>query len=145
MKSRDVNLIIVKNGSLLYKSRDPGIAGFLRAIDELGADLHSSTVADKIVGRAVAMLCLYCKIKYVYAVSMTEGAHQLLTERHVPHISETYIGKLMNRQGTGLCPFEMAIKGVNDPDEAYKILKKYSIEIKMKTSNPTQTEPSILE
>ncbi|MEM2841404.1 MAG: DUF1893 domain-containing protein, partial [Candidatus Bathyarchaeia archaeon] len=77
LKSRDVNLLIVKNGSVLYQSSDPGIAGFLRAIDECGPDLYSSTVADKIVGRAVAMLCLYCKVRYVYAVSMTEGAHRL--------------------------------------------------------------------
>jgi len=132
LRSRNVNLLIVKKGLVLYESSDPGIGGVLKAIEDLGDELYGSTLADKIVGRAVAMLCLYCRVRYVYAISMTEGAHQLLTERGIPHTSETYIQRLMNRRGTDLCPFEMAIREIRDPEEAFKVLKKFSAELRVR-------------
>ncbi|MGQ9639657.1 MAG: DUF1893 domain-containing protein [Candidatus Bathyarchaeia archaeon] len=127
LKSRNVNLIIVKSGEVIYQSRDLGIKGFIQAIDEFGGGLAGATVADKIVGRAIGMLCLYSKIRYVYAISMSESARELLMRWGVPHKSEVYVQRLMNRQGIDLCPFEKAIKNIDDPGQAFKVLRDMCI------------------
>ena len=78
---------------------------------------------DKIVGRAAAMLCVYSKVKSVFAMTMTEGALRLLTNNRVANKFERYVHRLMNSQGTDICPFERAIRDIDDPKEAFKKLR----------------------
>jgi len=123
LKSRKVNLVIVKNGVVLYQSTASGMKGLLQAIEEYDGDLAGTAVADKIAGRAAAMLCVYSKVKSVFAITMSEGAVRLLTKNRVAHKFERYVHRLMNSQGTDICPFERAIRDIDDPKEAFKTLK----------------------
>jgi len=123
LKSRNVNLVIVKNGAVLYQSAASGMKGLLQAIEEYNGDLAGTAVADKIVGRAAAMLCVYSRVKSVFAITMTEGALRLLTNNQVANKFERYVHKLMNSQGTDICPFEKAIRDLDDPKEAFKTLR----------------------
>jgi len=122
LKSRNVNLVIVKNGAVLYQSTASGMKGLLQAIEEYNGDLAGTAVADKIIGRAAAMLCVYSKVKSVFAITMTEGALKLLTKNRVAHKFERYVHRLMNSQGTDICPFERAIRDIDEPKEAFKTL-----------------------
>jgi len=123
LKSRNINLVIVKNGAVIYQSTASGMKGLLQAIEEYDEDLAVTAVADKIVGRAAAMLCVYSKVKSVFAITMSEGALKLLTKNRVGHKFERYVHKLMNSQGTDICPFERAIRDIDDPKEAFKTLR----------------------
>jgi len=123
LKSRKVNLVIVKNGVVLYQSTASGMKGLLQAIEEYDGDLAGTAVADKIAGRAAAMLRVYSKVKSVFAITMSEGAVRLLTKNRVAHKFERYVHRLMNSQGTDICPFERAIRDIDDPKEAFKTLK----------------------
>jgi len=123
LKSRKTNLVIVKNGAVLYQSTASGMKGLLQAIEEYDRDLAGTAVADKIVGRAAAMLCVYSSVKSVFAITMTEGALRLLTNNRVANKFERYVRRLMNSQGTDICPFERAIRDIDDPKEAFKKLR----------------------
>jgi hypothetical protein len=127
LKSRRMNLVIVKNGVVLYQSAASGMRGLLQAIEEYNGELAGTAVADKIVGRAAAMLCVYSEVKSVFAITITEGALKLLTKNRVAHKFEKYVRKLMNSQGTDVCPFEKAIRDIDDPKEALKILRSIVI------------------
>ena len=123
LKSRKTNIVIVKNGAVLYQSTASGMKGLLQAIEEYDRDLAGTAVADKIVGRAAAMLCVYSRVKSVFAITMTEGALRLLTNNRVANKFERYVRRLMNSQGTDICPFERAIRDIDDPKEAFKKLR----------------------
>ena len=123
LKSRNVNLVIVKDGGVLYRSTASGMKGLLEAIEKYDGNLARSAVADKIIGRAAVMLCIYSKVKSVFAMTMTEGALILLKKKRVAHKFETLVHRLVNNQGRGICPFERAIKDIDDPEEAFKALK----------------------
>ena len=123
LKSRETNLVIVKNGAVLYQSTASGMKGLLQAIEEYDRDLAGTAVADKIVGRAAAMLCVYSRVKSVFAITMSEGALRLLTNSRVANKFERYVHRLMNSQGTDICPFERAIRDIDDPKEAFKKLR----------------------
>jgi len=123
LKSRNVNLVIVKDGGVLYRSTASGMKGLLEAIEKYDGNLARSAVADKIIGRAAVMLCIYSKVKSVFAMTMTEGALILLKKKRVAYKFETLVHRLVNNQDTGICPFERAIKDIDDPEEAFKALK----------------------
>jgi len=123
LKSRNINLVIVKNGVVLCQSMAHGMKGLLQAIEEYDRDLAGTAVADKIIGRAAAMLCVYSKVKSVFAITMTEGALRLLMKNRVAHKFERHVCRLMNSQRTDICPFERAIRDIDDPKEAFKTLR----------------------
>jgi hypothetical protein len=123
LKSRKINLVIIKNGVVLYHSTASGMKGLLQVIEKYDGELAGTAVADKIVGRAAAMLCVHSKVKSVFAVTMSEGALKLLKENGVAHKLERCVRRLMNSQGTDICPFERAIKDIDDPKEALKTLR----------------------
>jgi hypothetical protein len=56
------NLVIVKKGRVLFGSRERGIAPFVQAVQSVKKGLHNAAVADRVVGSAVAMLCLHARV-----------------------------------------------------------------------------------
>lgn len=84
-----------------------------------GRNLRGYSVADLIVGRAVALLFVKAGIKEVYAKTISEGGAEVLRSRGIPYVYETLTDRIINRQGTDICPMERAVQGVDDPDEAY--------------------------
>jgi phosphatidylglycerophosphatase A len=68
------DLVIVKGGQVLFSSQERGVAPFFQAVQSMGKILHNAVVADRIVGLAIAMLCLYARITSVYADIANQGA-----------------------------------------------------------------------
>ena len=89
-----------------------------------GADLHGYSAADIIVGRAAAMLFLKAGICAVYGRVTSVGAKTLLESHGIPVRYETLTERIINREGTDVCPMEKAVTGIDDPDEAYEALKE---------------------
>jgi len=56
LKKENLSLIFIKNGKVLYSSKESGINSFIEAIDKCGEKLKNSSLADKVVGLAIAML-----------------------------------------------------------------------------------------
>ena len=83
------NLVIVKKGQVLFSSRERGIAPFFQAVQSIGKGLHNAAVADRIVGLAVAMLCLHARVSYVYAGIVSQGALDMLRKKGVAVDSKT--------------------------------------------------------
>jgi len=121
---KGLSLVIVKDGEIIYETRQSGVSGFLTAIEELGREsLHGASVADKIVGRAAALLCRYCSIKAVYASVISDGGKRVLKENSVSLDFEDLVPNILNRQKTGTCPFENIVSTISDVEEAFRRLK----------------------
>jgi hypothetical protein len=61
----NLTLAIVKNGAVLYSTKSHRISGFLDAIEKRGENLQGASLADRVAGKAVALLCAQAKIKEV--------------------------------------------------------------------------------
>src|SRR4030043_1650796 len=72
------NLVIGKKGRVLFGSRERGIAPFFQAVRSIGKGLHNAAVADRVVGLAVAMLCLHAQVGSVYAGIVSQAAFDML-------------------------------------------------------------------
>jgi hypothetical protein len=117
------NLVMVKEGQILFSSGERGIAPFFQAVQSMGESLHNAAVADRIVGSAVAMLCLYARVTSVYAGIATTGALDMLKGQGVTVSSKNAVPYISNYDGTDLCPFEKLARNSRNPAQLFSNLK----------------------
>jgi phosphatidylglycerophosphatase A len=117
------NLVIVKGGQILFSSRERGVAPFFQAVQNKGKKLHNAAVADRIVGLAVAMLCLHARVASVYAGIASQGALDMLKESGVTVNSKNTVPYISNYDGTDLCPFEKLAGSCQRPSQLFAALR----------------------
>ena len=126
LKEKDFTLVIVKEGKVIFETKSQGIGGFLQAIEKLGKRLFASSVADKIVGAAAAMLCVYSEVSSVFAVTISEEGIRVLGDNNIVYQFENQVRNILNHAKTDICPFEKLAIGSRDPKEAYRKLKSFA-------------------
>lgn len=125
LKEKNLSLVIVKNKKILFESSSKGIKDFVLAIEKLKNLLKGAGVADEIVGRAVAMLCIYSKIIAVFANTISENALIVLRKTKINIEFEKIVDKILNQNKTDICPFEKLVMKISEPEEAYKKIKSF--------------------
>lgn len=130
LREKNLSLVIVKNGKVIFKSRLHGVVGLIQAIEVLGKSLLSSSVADRVVGRAAALLLIYSHIGEVYAITISALGLNILNEYGIKVEYDILVPKIMNRRGDDLCPLEKISLTVNSPREAYEKLKEHASSIR---------------
>ena len=126
LKDRDLTLVIVKEDKVIFETRSQGVGGFLQAIEKLGKRLVASSVADKIVGAAAAMLCVYSEVSSVFAATISEEGIKVLENNQIIYQFENEVPNILNNDKTDVCPFEKLVIGSRDPKEAYTKLKSFA-------------------
>ncbi len=91
---------------------------------ESGVDLTGFSAADKIVGKAAAHLFALAKVKAVYGDVMTDEAKKFLESQGIFAQAGTLTHRIINRQKTGLCPMEEAVKDCETSEEALQNIIK---------------------
>lgn len=86
-----------------------GIGPLLSLLDS-GISLEGYSAADKVVGKASAMLYTLLHINEVYAPVMSTGATEVLSEHGIKGFHDEEVDVIINRRGTGMCPMEDAVK-----------------------------------
>lgn len=115
-------ICLCRDGKLLFSDKK-GISPMMGFIAE-GMDLNGYSVADLIVGKAVAMLFVKCKIKCVYAKTLSQSGKDMLELHGIPYEYEILADKIINRDGTDICPMEKTVKDTDDFEEGYRLLKE---------------------
>lgn len=113
-------ICLCRNGECRF-SEKRGIAPMMELIAG-GVDLTGYSVADLIVGKAAALLFVRSGIVSVYAEVLSEGGKAVLERAGIPYEYGTLTERIVNREGTGICPMEQAVAGTDDPDRAYECL-----------------------
>ena len=123
----DLSLVLAKNGKLLFKSKSHGVSDLLAMVRELGQLTEGSSLADSIVGRAAALLCVYSKIVAVYGETMSEGGASVLKMNGVRYQFGALVPKILNRRKDDICPFDKAVYGIEDAVLALERLKSVKL------------------
>lgn len=119
----DLTLVAAKDGKLLFKSKSHGVTDLLTMIDHLGESTEGSSLADSVVGRAAALLCVYSRVIAVYGERMSEGAVSVLKANSIWYEFGTLVPRILNREKNDICPFDKAVVGTEDPTAALERLK----------------------
>ena len=115
------SLVVFKNGE---KSVFNG-KGIKPLVDYLeNDDFQGAYVADKIVGKASALLLVYGQVKEVYTPTISKSAVKVFKRNHVKYRADRVVDNIINRGGTDICPMEKKVQSINNPEEAYKMFKE---------------------
>ena len=137
LTKEDLSLVIVKKGKVIFETKKPGIGGFLHAIEKLDKEMVASSAADKIVGVAAALLCVYAGVASVFALTVSERGIKVLEDNNVACMFEKKVSNILNRSKNDVCPFEKMAMASGSPDEAYVKLKSLANEMMMRKSEKT--------
>jgi hypothetical protein len=128
----DLSLVITKNGKIIFKTQKQGLMGFLEAIEKLGKNLVTASVADKIVGVAASMLCVYARVASVFALTISEEGSKVLEGNNIVYRFKEAVPNILNRNKNDVCPFEKLAMRSNNPEEAYVKLRSCAIQMMRK-------------
>lgn len=96
----------------------------LEAIETLGRDrLRGTIVADKIIGRAAALLIVYMEAAEAHAALISAAAKEVLNRYGLSYYFAKEVQSIKSRDGVIICPFERLVKEISDPEEAYERIK----------------------
>jgi hypothetical protein len=123
LREEGLSLVVAKNRKIFFRSKSHGVSDLLAMISVIGGLSEGASLADSIVGRAAALLCVYSKIVAVYGVTMSEGALSVLKANDIQCEYETLVAKILNREKNDACPFDKALLGIVDPSIALDKLK----------------------
>lgn len=101
-------------GDQVITSQRRGVAP-LMVLWEQHTDCTGFSAADKVVGKATALLYCLLGVKAVYGGVMSRPALQVLTAHGIPASYGQLTDAIINRAGTGLCPMEAATATIDDP------------------------------
>ena len=77
--------------------------------------LRGAMIADKVVGKATALLYRLLGVRAVYAHIISESALEVLQAGGIEAAYETLVPYIVNRTGDGRCPMETATANLTDP------------------------------
>jgi hypothetical protein len=125
LEESGMNLLVFSGGKVVYSSDERGIMPLVDAIDVIGGEgLGDLITADRIVGKAAALLNVYLGAREVHAMLISAGAKGLLLERGIPFEFREETDAIKMKDGVIFCPFERMVQDVSDPEEAYSMMKE---------------------
>ena len=120
-EEKDLTLVLVLNENI-YKSSEKGIKPLLQLLNS-GKNYLNYSAADKIVGKAAAMLYKLLNINDIYGEVMSISAINFLEQNNINFKYKIKTKEIINKKGTGICPMEETVLNIENPTEAKKLLE----------------------
>lgn len=114
-------ICLCKDGKCIF-SEQKGISPVMTFLLQ-NINLSGYSVADLIVGKAVALLFVKSGIKAVYAKTLSFDGRKILEKYKIPYEYEILTEYIINRDKTDVCPMEKAVMQTENPDEAFSLLQ----------------------
>lgn len=115
--------LVLYDGKEFIEEKGKGLSPLLKLLSEKN-DLSRFCAADKIIGKAAAMLFALLKIKNVYGEVLSRKAIPILEKYGIKYSFGTVTDSIKNRYGTEICPMEQTVEGIDDADTALKAIKE---------------------
>ena len=113
---------VVCHDDIIHTATERGVKPLLDWLDEC-LNLTSFSAADRVVGRGAAFLYCLLGVKGVYARIMSRPAAEVLKAYGIACDAEKLVDGIINRKGTGPCPFEAAVLDITDAQEALEAIR----------------------
>ena len=118
LKSTDSTIAVVSVDDV-YTSQERGVKPLLHLLTEKKGFLKGASVADKVIGKAAALLMVLGEIKEVHTLIISEPAIKVFEKYNIPCFYDKKVDRIVNRTGDGLCPMESLCLDVEEPQEAF--------------------------
>jgi Domain of unknown function (DUF1893). len=122
LKQTEAVCVLVREDGTVLQSELSGVRPLLEWLGQGGCILTDACIADKVVGKAAALLMLHGGIGEVYAELLSDSAAVCLEHARVPFTYGEKVPCILNRDRTGMCPMEQRCLNIGSPREAYEAL-----------------------
>lgn len=121
--SEEVSFVVIRDGKIVYRDKGNGVKPIMKILETDRALLRGALVADKLIGKAAAMLLSMGGVKSIYGNTMSRSAEEYLERKGIFYDYGRCIQVVSNRTGDGICPLEKTVADLEDEQEAYEKLK----------------------
>ena len=121
---KDATLVAVR-GDEVITCTERGIKPLLAWVRE-GRDLTGFSVADKVVGKAPALLYAVLGPSAVFSPVMSWTGRAVLLAASIATSYDTLVPHIQNRAKSGQCPMDASVTDVFDPYEAVCVLGEHA-------------------
>ena len=116
---------VVKDGEVIGTGVAKGVIDLLALVDSRGAALAGASLADKLIGKAVAAVVCHTGIKAVYTPVMSRPALEMLQQHDVPLEYDELVTMILSRDGKMRGPLEQLLLETHDPAKAVVALRDF--------------------
>ena len=120
----DYSIVLVKENEIVNTSRKNGLLPILDLYNNDKSILENAIVADKVIGKAAALILKEANIKELYAELISENAIELLDKTNIKYKYNKKVREIRNRDNTDICPMEELALESNNADELIKKIKE---------------------
>lgn len=113
---------VLRKGDSIYCSHARGVKPLLSLLDS-GEGYRGYSAADKVVGKAAAMLYVLLGVSKVHALVISEKALEVLAGNGIDVTYDTLVERIHNRTNTGFCPMEEAVWEIDDLQEGLQAVR----------------------
>lgn len=128
LKDSNSTLVLCKGDKIIF-SEEKGVSPMLNLLEEK-TDLYGFSAADRVVGKAAAMLFSLAEVKEIYAEVISRPAAEFLTQAGITFSYGEMTEYIINRKGDGKCPMELAVMDISDPADGHAAIIKRLNEIR---------------
>lgn len=97
----------------VYTSNERGVKPLLDWLDS-NININDFCAADKVIGKAAAFLYVLANVCEVYADVISEPAKAVFEKYNIRVYYKTCVTAIRNRNNTGFCPMETAVKDIDN-------------------------------
>jgi hypothetical protein len=120
LRSGGYTCVLCKD-DIVHTSFHRGVRPLLELLE---TDVSGFYAADKVVGKATALLYCLLNVKAIHAQVISQAALQVLQNSPIAVSWDRQVDYIKNRAGDGRCPMEQATEGIDDPQEALVAIQK---------------------
>ena len=114
--------VVARDGVIVAKESGRGVAPLLK-LHDMGL-LKGAILADKVIGRAAAAIAVSGGVRKVWAALISDDAAELLAASGVEWAAKERVPRILNRDKSGMCPFEKAVEGLSDAGKMLEQTRK---------------------
>ena len=121
LKDNNHRLVIIIDDNITT-SDERGVKTLLTLLDS-NTNFSGGYAADKVVGKAAAMIYVLLGVKKLYADVISCGAKAIIEKSGIILEYGMVVPYIVNRAGNGMCPMEMAVGDETDPKKAVQSIR----------------------
>jgi hypothetical protein len=126
-----LSLLVVRQGTELYRSYDDGVKPLLELVDWFPGGLEGATIADRIVGACAARIFDYLHVDHVLGLTGSIPAERILHAAAISYSFRTTVVDIMNRDNTARCPFEQLSILYPNPRDLLPAIRAKLVELRL--------------
>ncbi len=132
MDSNNLKMVVYNNEKVVAQSIDRGIKPVYDVYTKDFESLKGAFIADRITGKAAAMLLADGKIAGIYTDLISDPAMEIFQSKGVNFEYGKKVKNILNRDLDGMCPIETISRNVSNVDELIEGIKAFFLIVGMK-------------